>query len=61
MDRISKQYDLIAKATAFFEAQDKLARHTGYAISSGSWFTCECRHSVHRESIFGYEPTYDRD
>ena len=59
MTRLGKQYDLIAKATKFFEDSDKLATKTGYAIGGGNWFTCECAHSVHRESIFGKQPTYD--
>lgn len=61
MTRLAKHYDLIAKATKFFEDSDKIARKTRYELGSATWFTCECQHSVHRESIFGYEPTYDLD
>ena len=49
----------ITEAREFFEQSSRLAAASGYELGTATWFVREGQPSIHREQIYGYEPTYN--
>ena len=51
----------INEARKFFQASDAAALASDFVIGSATWFSRNGQPSIHRENVFGYEPTYNGD
>ena len=51
----------IEEARRFFEASFQASRASNWDLGIATWFQREGKPSIHREAVYGYEPTYSVD